>query len=326
MSRIKVKAFGLVELMISLVLASIVVVGLYQYFIKGTRQMSDVIVKTGVENMAIRAFNSIVSDIKLIGHNPEEIINAAVDPATDPNNGFLNDGSNTMGLSLPLADMPLDMPLYRPALRVGDLSSIVYSEFHDDQPTCCGNDTSTTTNLPDPKYSDMGCNPLCSNALDGLDKGDLTQCCCNRYSIGSGTISKEYWNFNSSGPEQIILLNNSCLRFIYWDIDNDAPCQCQDGRKCQNEDTSGSNPCPDNFLDKPPKGIKLILAAVMDERFNKDFIDDCQTGITGRLMPGAGNCDVSQECRIPPAILKPSQYVRFEKVVYLTNLFRPQQN
>ena len=62
--------FTLVELLISLVIATIVTVSVYRYWIKGVSTMTDSMKSSLLKGNAQQIFNNVSEDLKLIGYNP----------------------------------------------------------------------------------------------------------------------------------------------------------------------------------------------------------------------------------------------------------------
>jgi len=248
------KGFSIVQLMIALVLTSILIMGIYQYFIKGTEQMTNAIRLSALENNTYRAFRSVVSDLKLIGYNPL---------------GQFNAGIPFYGLRDPLAERP------------GNLSYIHYS-FYNKDPNCTA----------------LGHDPACPD--DSGNNG--INCYCDRFLVDQNTLRKEYFSIANDQVENLLLATNVCTRFVFWDTVNNQACDCQDGKKCTDTDPTGNNPCPDLTDDLPPEAVKFVLASVPDSRYLSDFTDS------------------PTFCSIPSSVLGPSEYIRFEKVVFLSNL------
>lgn len=112
-------------------------------------------------------------------------------------------------------------------------------------------------------------------------------------------LVKEYYDQATSAKAMMTLVNNACVKFILWDSENNIPCMCQSStnfRKCQDTDSSGD--CSPGDANNPPRMIKIILAVVPKVHF-------------------AGSSNFDSECN--STVLKPEQYVKVERKVYLAN-------
>jgi prepilin-type N-terminal cleavage/methylation domain-containing protein len=241
------KGFGLIELMISIVLATILMIGIYKYWIKSVTNMSDQVKISTLQKMAQRSVFEIVNELKLVGYNPRS--------KTDPNNS---------GAPFGVIAHP----------QVDDITFSYYNE------------------LSDPAYTGPLFTPpttLCQNPW----------CTRTRYFVDSGVLKKQFFNSAVNNPiatdfDTMTLLNNTCLRFTFWDSTANTPCACQTGLKC---DMTSGNCTTIGANDFPPKVMRLILAALPEPDRLSDF---------------------NSSCIIPD--LDPAKYIRFEKTIYLTNL------
>ena len=113
-------------------------------------------------------------------------------------------------------------------------------------------------------------------------------------------MTKEFFDIASNQPVEQVILNNACLKFIFWDNSADAPCTCQDNfRRCN--DINSDNVCNDDDNVKPISVMKVILAIVPDSQYVPNIIN-------------------TSDCRVDPNILPASEYIRIEKKVFLSNI------
>ena len=123
----------------------------------------------------------------------------------------------------------------------------------------------------------------------------------------------------------MILLNNACVSFVFWDNKNDVACQCQDGRKCG--DLSGTGACDDDPGDVYPTMIKLVFSVATDPKYTSQFVTDgfCNDGKPFNSPCGCEDNDPATLCCDIPLVsgqpkLDKDKYIKFEKKIFLSNL------
>ena len=136
------KGFGLLELMIAIVLSTIVMLGIYQYWIKGLGTMTDSVKISAIKGRAQLTFNNIISDLKLIGYNPRQKL--------DPYNCSPSTSPCPAGNRLPFGIIDLQNPF----------DSITYSFYNEDSDD-------------DPGYTRTCIDPYCTRSRYYLNNGTL---------------------------------------------------------------------------------------------------------------------------------------------------------
>ncbi len=269
----KENAFSLIQLMVALVLSAIVVIGVFQFFIQGTEEMTDAVRLSALESNVYRAFRSVLTDLKLVGYNPADEFDASGEPRyklRDPNS--------------------------RRAMSGPELSYFGFSYYNSDS-ACLA----------------LSHDPSCPLAAPDTDQG--ANCFCEMFFMNGTTFTKRFFNLAQNTVEDLHLASNSCARFIFWDASANSECECQDGRKCEASDPSGTSPeerCQETAgaVLSPPTAVKFVLASLPDPAYLGDFDD---------IDPGGGQ--PVEYCKIDPDTLDPKEYVRFEKIVFLNNLY-----
>jgi len=67
------RGFGLLELLISVALVAVIMMGIYKYWIKSYTNMSETVKMSTLKKKSQIAFNNLINDLKLIGYNPSQI-------------------------------------------------------------------------------------------------------------------------------------------------------------------------------------------------------------------------------------------------------------
>ena len=111
--------FGLIELMIALLIGTVIMIGVYKFWTNSMKEMSSKISQAAVKQNADLVFNSIVNDLRLIGYNPRDLVDATT-----------------------------NRPLFNITNHPNPYDSIAYS-FYNADTTCVNTDiTSCTSNPP----------------------------------------------------------------------------------------------------------------------------------------------------------------------------------
>jgi len=234
------KGFGLIELMITMVIVTVVMVMVYKYWIQSVKKMTDVVALSSLKRNTSSIFETVTNDLKLIGYNPTNEVDAT------------------------------NHPLFAITHHPSPYDSLTYSAFN-----------------PDPLCTKTIWNASCG----GSSNPPVVSCTCTRYWVDSDrNLVKSYFDFNATpNTQDQILARNACVRFLYCNTTTNSSCADQDG-------------------DPAPTMIKLILAVAPDTNAAANF------SATGCLdSDPATPC-----CEIPG--LGPTEYIRFEKNVYLTNI------
>ena len=174
----KKHGFGLIELLISIVISSVVMLGVYRYWIKGVQTMSDTVKVSAIKARAQKTFNSLVNDLKFLGYNPRakrdpnNCIDASKNPIPCPAS---NPDELPFGVALPVVSPPTMLTQATKHLRpYSQLTFSFYAEEADP-------DYTTSAATPVPRCSDEYCT-----------RNDF-------YIDSSGTLIKRFWRPDPSG-------------------------------------------------------------------------------------------------------------------------------
>jgi len=251
------KGFGLIELLATLVLTSIVLIVVYKYSIKGVRTMTDTTRLAAIEANARRAFNSSIQDLKFIGYNPK---------------GYLHPTTNRSIFGIRNQNFEGSLTHIGP-----DYDSLTFSFYNPDFYPTIGDPPA-----PDPARECQGTEIQCTQSVLYID---------------NGYFKKDYFDSNSDQKETLTLLGNACVRFLYCDstlVNDPLTIDCYCSSKLPSEPNGN---CTDQSMNPPPSSLKFIMAVVPDQKYMSFFTSTCHN-----------------------TALQSKEYIRFEKIVHLTNL------
>lgn len=291
----KISGFGLIELMLAILVSSVVMLAVYRYWIKGVQEMSESVKIAAIKARARRAFNDLVSDMKFIGYNPR----AKRDPIHTDDNG----DPLPFGFAQPSESPPAILAYDDKHLR--PYEQLTFSFYTEES------DPAYTTGLSSPI-------PACTDPY----------CVKSDYFLDNNSLKKRFWQptpagtFDQGSRQIMTLINNACIKFVFWDSDNNMACNCQDGRKCH----SFSTACPDDPGDKFPTMMMLVMSVATNERYVSQFVTDgnCNDGKSWNSPCGCEDNDPNTACcdirQASGSDFDKDKYIKFEKKIYLSNL------
>jgi len=227
------KGFGFIELAIASAASIVILVAVYNYWMKGITKMKDTITFTELRQNARKIFKGIKDDIKFAGYDP------------------LNrkDSGNPYGF-------------FTRSSATDPLTHMHFSYYN-------------------PKY------PLCPHTAD------VNNCFVKIAPdpLKPETLERTFFDTNTDNTNAYMLIKNSCIRFIYWNNQNNAPCSDQ--------------------MTKPCSNTMKVVFAVKPESFSEKTFNI--SGCTYDLATYASPC-----CEIIGGDM--NDYIRFEEKVNMKNL------